>query len=136
MQVRFSNGFDLIYYLPILLDFSTVRLKKQFRSSTSGRGRVEVLYHGHWGTICHNGWDSKAARVVCRQLGYPDAVSNFAYSQAHSVSMCFENVNCTGEELSILNCTHSVRYNHSCGRCNVGVECREKRGQKSGKEGT
>ena len=140
MQVRLWTKFDLIYYFPILLDFSTssgsVRFKKQFYSNVSGSGPVEVLYHGYWGTICHNGWDLKAARVVCRQLGYQDAVSNLSYSQAHSVSMCLENVNCTGEELSILNCTHSVRYDHSCRRCSVGVKCGNITEQKSEKEGT
>ena len=38
-------------------------------------GRVEICWNGTWGTICsyNNDWYyfSNAAKVVCRQLGYP-----------------------------------------------------------------
>ena len=32
-------------------------------------GRVEICFGGVWGTICSDGWDSREATVVCRQLG-------------------------------------------------------------------
>ena len=33
-------------------------------------GRVEICVSQVWSTVCHTGWGSEDARVVCRQLGF------------------------------------------------------------------
>ena len=85
--------------------------------SWSGEGRVEVFYNGAWGTVCDDIWNMNNARVVCRQLGYSDAVSALSYAHfgAGSGQIWLDNVNCVGSEDSIENCPHNGWGSHNCG---------------------
>ncbi|XP_038069987.1 deleted in malignant brain tumors 1 protein-like [Patiria miniata] len=88
------------------------------------QGTVEV-YDGRWGTVCDRGWDMNDAQVVCRQLGYGDAVS--AWKGAHFGTDFFrgpivDNVRCLGDENFLYEC--QLFRSGSCGsRHEAGVSC-------------
>ena len=84
--------------------------------SWEGEGRVEIFYNGIWGTVCDDGWDIKDARVVCRQLGFPDAVSApyKARFGRGSGEILLDHVGCSGSESSIVKCPHFGWRLHHC----------------------
>ena len=94
--------------------------------SWRGEGRVEIFYNGAWGTVCDDLWDIRDARVVCRELGYPDASSALgsAFFGPGTGRILLDNVNCFGYESSIRNCRHQGWYTHNCGHSeDASVNC-------------
>ena len=101
--------------------------------SNPHNGRVEIytnstggLFNARWGTVCDDDWDFYDARVVCRQLGYPDAVA--ALTSAHygegTLPILLSNVSCVGYELDVLSCRHNEIGIHDCQHSSdVAVEC-------------
>ena len=97
--------------------------------SNQGIGRIEVYSsrHAQWGTVCDDLWDIRDARVVCRQLGYADAVQALQGSQVPdgTGTIALDDVRCNGSESSLLNCSHRGWGIHNCvHREDAGVQCR------------
>ena len=69
---------------------------------------MEIFYNGNWGTVCDDAWDIKDARVVCRQLELPDAVSapRIARFGRGSGEILLDDVGCSGSESTIVNCQY------------------------------
>ncbi|XP_031570637.1 uncharacterized protein LOC116304951 isoform X2 [Actinia tenebrosa] len=75
----------------------------------SNEGRVEVLYHGIWGSICTYRWDLNDGNVVCRSLGLPAASQAMRYGQfgrALSGTTWMTELSCSGNEESLALCPH------------------------------
>ena len=96
--------------------------------STSRQGRVEIWYNSQWNTVCDDSWDISDANVVCRQLGYRGAVA--AHHSAHfgqgSGQILLDDLECTGREGSLLECSHRGLNSHNCGHledASVTCEC-------------
>ncbi|KAJ8040994.1 Neurotrypsin [Holothuria leucospilota] len=89
-------------------------------------GRVEVLVNGEWGTVCDDVWDLQDAIVVCKELGYLGAEAYFtnSYFGGGSGSIWLDNVDCSGKEKSLNNCTKNIIGDHNCGHDeDAGVTC-------------
>ena len=98
-------------------------------SGSDNEGRVEIYHNGTWGTVCHDYWDNDDARVVCRQLGFPDAEQYFlrAHFGEGTGKIWLDNVNCGGYESSLSLCQSDGWGNHDCRHSqDSGVRCNTK----------
>lgn len=90
-------------------------------------GLLEVCYAGHWGSVCGGSFNSDAASVVCRQLGYSeDAVVEMGprYGQGEG-PIWLSAVQCTGAEASLRECAHLPPGTGSCvgHSADVNIHC-------------
>ncbi|XP_031569118.1 uncharacterized protein LOC116303677 [Actinia tenebrosa] len=98
-------------------------------SRHSNQGRVVVNLNGRWGTVCSSYWTITEAKVVCRELGLPEATvvlheAVFFPTGNAFISMILDY--CVGTEPSLVNCSHTIAINPSfCSERykEVGVVC-------------
>ena len=91
---------------------------------TPNEGRVEVRYHGLWGTVCDDGWDLVDAHVVCRMLNYSKALSAGTAKVKGRGFMLLDDVQCRGNEKSLADCRSNGWGQHNCGHGeDAGVKC-------------
>ncbi|XP_008411857.1 neurotrypsin [Poecilia reticulata] len=107
----------------------------------SHEGRLEIFYHGQWGTVCDDGWTESNSQVVCRQLGYRvgetlpsegldmNPVPRFGVG---SGPILLDDVSCTGKEPSLLLCNRKEWLRHDCTHHeDVNIACSSERGADS-----
>nr|XP_058962259.1 hemicentin-2-like [Pocillopora verrucosa] len=82
-------------------------------------GRVEVFYKGKWAKICKNEWDFNDAKVICRQLGFEEALAEFFGSDVgdEGIPYAMSDVSCTGEESELASCDRID------GKLNIPSQC-------------
>ena len=99
-------------------------------------GRVELLHRGMRGTVCSYSvsgaieptWNIQSANVVCRQLGFKDALGApvcAPFGPGNGI-IWLDQAICRGNESSLVECRHGVDWGQSfCNHGNdVGVVCR------------
>lgn len=108
-----------------------ISLSVRLRGGNSDRqGRVEVYADGDWGTVCDDLWGKKDADVVCEQLGFLGS-SGFTIEAKTfgegSGEIFMDNVECKGDEWSIIDCPQNPIGRHNCGHHeDAGVICQGK----------
>ncbi|XP_028411924.1 deleted in malignant brain tumors 1 protein-like isoform X2 [Dendronephthya gigantea] len=106
-------------------EIGPVKIRLRGPLSRLGKGRVEVLFQGQWGTICRDEWDSRDAAIVCRQLGYPDALRTLIQVPPGSGPIWLDGLYCKRKETDITRCSHAGWGVHDCSHSeDVGVECK------------
>ncbi|XP_064650741.1 deleted in malignant brain tumors 1 protein-like isoform X2 [Lineus longissimus] len=94
-------------------------------------GSVELLKNGKWGVICDKDgeWKLASARVVCRQLGFVDAIrvtEPAEFGQGNG-SIHLKNPGCKGDEWSIERCPRPYGWGGGVKACQTkdtaGVVC-------------
>ncbi|XP_015418172.1 PREDICTED: galectin-3-binding protein, partial [Myotis davidii] len=84
-------------------------------------GRVEIFYGGQWGTVCDNLWDLVDASVVCRALGFENAIEALGRAAPGTGPIMLDEVQCSGTEPSLANCSSlgwlrsNCRHNQDAG---------------------
>jgi len=78
-------------------------------------GRLEVFYGGTWRSVCRDGFNDAAARVVCNMLGFGDfgrpTRNKYDYGRR---PFWFQSVQCNGTENSIAECVDNDSGVHDC----------------------
>ncbi|XP_060591158.1 zinc metalloproteinase nas-14-like [Ruditapes philippinarum] len=90
-------------------------------------GVVKVTLNGeNDGYICDDDWDDNDATVACKMLGYTKGLAFFPKAKEvnESLPILLDNVQCSGEELSLADCKHNGWGNHDCEYLEVvSVKC-------------
>ena len=95
---------------------SCVRVQVRLNGNRDPReGRLEVLHSGTWGTVCRNGLNEAAARVVCNTLGFRYVGRSVRNNYGHGPGQTWLNsFQCSGTEENIAECIHDRRGFSGC----------------------
>ena len=85
---------------------------------------MEIYWQNQWSTICDDLWDDNDASVVCKQLGYSggSARSNAFYGKGVGI-ISLDDVECVGNESSILDCKYKIGESDCGHEEDAGVVC-------------
>ena len=89
-------------------------------------GRIEVLYKGEWGTVCDDDFDDDDADVACKMMGMIKAkqwLNSNRHDRPGSGEIWLDDLECTGNESNLFDCTHSANGKYCSHREDVWVYC-------------
>ncbi|XP_012726111.2 uncharacterized protein si:ch211-150o23.3 [Fundulus heteroclitus] len=90
-------------------------------------GTVELSLHEKWETVCGDGWDLRAANVVCAELGcgIAESISYGAELDPDGGgAITLTSVHCSGHESSLIHCNFFINRLSICShQNNAAVKC-------------
>ncbi|XP_057179428.1 deleted in malignant brain tumors 1 protein-like [Triplophysa rosa] len=87
-------------------------------------GRVQLLYNGQWGAVCHTSWRLEDATILCRELGCGEIVEATSFVGPFDEPIWMDNVACRGTEVKLQSCPFTRGGVSSCGDgLYAGVVC-------------
>lgn len=103
----------------------TVRLIDSNGRVSDTQGDIEIFdkVYSRWRAMCDDGWNFRAATVVCRQLNLGPPISIYSRSTGRfGYDYGIESVICDGTESNIAKCNYTT--DHDCYRNeSAGVIC-------------
>lgn len=113
--------------------------------STSGVGRLQMFYHGTFGSVCSEGWIKEAEHIACLELGYKGlkgaGFSHHGCSDVAGENLCgpdTERINavevqCKGSERNVRDCPHQTQDDIYCSHEeDIVIGCTGEEGDASG----
>ena len=95
--------------------------------NNASEGRVEIYLQGQWGTVCDDLWDIREATVVCKQLGFLDAISavgSAEFGEGSGPIQLDDLPDCVGNETTLIHCSARPIKEHNCAHSeDAGVRC-------------
>ena len=76
-------------------------------------GRLEIYHAGEWRGVCDDLFRGQEATVACKQLGHAGGTYIFKM-QGPSDSFWLDDVNCSGTESRLADCSHPPWGQHDC----------------------
>ncbi|XP_061172170.1 deleted in malignant brain tumors 1 protein-like [Saccostrea echinata] len=95
-----------------VLCYNSTGVKVRLAGPKDYYGTVEVIKDGQVGTVCDYDWTKNDARVLCRQLNFPDGRPyKRSYYGAGKGSVVLSGFFCDGKEDRLLDCPSRGWYN-------------------------
>ncbi|XP_053125347.1 lysyl oxidase homolog 2 [Hemicordylus capensis] len=111
-------------------EYPQIKLRLAGLQRKPNEGRVEVYHSSEWGTVCDDNFSIHNAHVICRQLGYVEAVSWIPGSKFGKGEgrIWLDNVYCSGREKTLAACNSNGWGINDCKHTeDVGVICSDTR---------
>lgn len=90
------------------------------------RGRVEVLHQAQWSSVCKAGWNLRASKVACRQLGCGRALLTHrcCNKMAQGKGPIWKGqMSCSGHEANLRDCPFKPLENNCTHSEDTWMEC-------------